>query len=194
MHRRRWRERARPSVDIRDPTLRIHLHIRGNRCTLSLDSSGDSLHRRGYRLDRTEAPLSEVVGAAIVHLSGWDGASALVDPMCGSGTLVIEAALRALRRAPGLLRERFALMRWRDFDRRLWDDVGEELRSQAIATPPCRIIGVDSSAEAVAVTRANAERAGVGDAVEIVQSTFEEYVPPPPPGTPPPTVPPRPGR
>jgi putative N6-adenine-specific DNA methylase len=167
---------ARPSVDTADPTLRIHLHVRGNLCAVSLDSSGESLHRRGYRLASTRAPLSEVLAAAIVMLCGWDGRCPLVDPMCGSGTLAIEAALVAMRRAPGLLRKRFGLMRWRDFDRRLWDRAVREAEA-AQCRPTCAITGADVSARAVAAARDNAARAGVSSIVRFVQQPFDRFSP-----------------
>src|SRR6266568_1779017 len=97
----------RPNVAVRGPDLRVNVHLLKNRCTVSLDTSGEPLDRRGYRLDRNEAPLRETLAAALVLLTGWDGSLPLVDPMCGSGTIAIEASLLAAGRAPGLLRERF---------------------------------------------------------------------------------------
>ncbi len=179
----RARHGRRPSVDTREPTLRIHLHIRNRRCTISLDSSGQSLHRRGYRLEHGKAPLSEVVAAAIVLYSGWDRASTLVDPMCGSGTVVIEAALIAMNRPPGLVREHFGFMRWRDYDPALWHRLRETAQHTQLTAPPCSIIGVDRSSKAVAHARENAERAGLGNAVRFVVGELERYTPPSPPGT-----------
>ena len=108
---------TRPSVDLKNPDLRINLHLNDNRATVYLDSSGDSLHKRGYRAAAGEAPLNEVLAAGILHLTGWDRRSAFVDFMCGSGTLPIEAALWARNIAPGTIRQKFAYMRWPDFDR-----------------------------------------------------------------------------
>jgi putative N6-adenine-specific DNA methylase len=172
----------RPSVDLTNPVLRLHLHIRHDRCTLSLDSSGESLHRRGYRQERTQAPLSEAVAAAIVLLSGWDGRTPLVDPMCGSGTLAIEAALVALRRAPGLLRHEFALMRWRDFEPALWRKVCDEARALEVSHAPAPIVAADSSPTAQEATLANTQRAGVNEAVTMRFESFERFMPPQTPG------------
>lgn len=179
----RNRHGRRPSVDTHDPTLRIHLHIRNRRCTLSLDSSGESLHRRGYRLEHGKAPLSEVIAAAIVLHSGWDRASTLIDPMCGSGTLVIEAALIAMNRPPGLIRNHFGFMRWRDFDTALWERLQTTARDRQLETPPCTMTGIDRSEKAIAHAMENAERAGIAGAVQFVVGELERYTPPPPPGT-----------
>ena len=127
----RFRERhgRRPSVDLEDPTLRIHLHVHGDECLVSLDSSGGSLHKRGYR-DRTNlAPINEVLAAGLVLLTGWDRRSTLVDPMCGSGTILIEAAMIAGKIPPGIHRTRFGFERWKGFD----PDVWQAVRAEAIA-------------------------------------------------------------
>ena len=102
----------RPDVDSRAPDLQVNVHLVRNYCTVSLDTSGASLDKRGYRLDKKEAPLRETLAAAIIELSGWDGSVPLVDPMCGSGTIPVEAALKASRRAPGLTRPGFGFQRW----------------------------------------------------------------------------------
>ena len=106
---------SRPNVNTASPDVRINIHLTKNVCTVSLDSSGDSLDRRGYRLERNEAPLRETLASAIIALTGWDGTLPLADPMCGSGTIPIEAALLAARVAPGRNRS-FGFQRWLDFD------------------------------------------------------------------------------
>ena len=124
---------TRPSVDRDDPDLRINLHVAESRVTVYLDSSGDSLHKRGYRTAAGEAPLNEVLAAGILRLAQWDERSALADFMCGSGTLVIEAALAARQIAPGTIRGRFGYMRWPAFDRALHEGVLAAARAAAAA-------------------------------------------------------------
>ncbi len=110
----------RPSVDVEEPMVGLNLHVYRDRATLSLDSSGMSLHKRGYRPIQTRAPLNEALGAALVLLTGWRGDVPFADPLCGSGTLPIEAAWIALRRPPGLTRKRFGFQGWMDYDVELW--------------------------------------------------------------------------
>ena len=107
----------RPSISVEDPDFVFNIHIAGNHCTLSLDSSGESLHKRGYRIGQTKAPLNEVLAAGMLMLAGWKGQSDFLDPMCGSGTLLIEAALIALNIPPGIFRASFAFEKWPDFDK-----------------------------------------------------------------------------
>ncbi|MGM0647169.1 MAG: THUMP domain-containing class I SAM-dependent RNA methyltransferase [Bacteroidota bacterium] len=116
----------RPSVDSINPDLRINLHIYKNHCTLSLDSSGDSLHRRGYRQDTNKAPLNEVLAAGMLKLAGFDGSQNLLDPMCGSATILIEAALMASHMPAGFYRERYGFETWMDFEPLLWKDIKNE--------------------------------------------------------------------
>ena len=113
----------RPSVRINNPDLSLNIHIAQDHCTLSLDSSGESLHRRGYRQEAVEAPLNEVLAAGMILLTGWHGECDLIDPMCGSGTIPIEAALIARNIAPGVFRKEYAFEKWGDFDRELFDKV-----------------------------------------------------------------------
>jgi len=168
-------------VDTKDPDLRVNVHLVKNRCTISLDTSGAPLDRRGYRLARTEAPLRETLAAALIELTGWDGTVPLVDPMCGSGTIPIEAALKAGRRAPGLLRQ-FGFERWSTFDRALWQRLVREARDEALATVPVPIVGSDQSAKAVATARENSERAGVAGVIQLAQRELDDFSPPPGPG------------
>lgn len=173
---------SRPSVDTRDPDLRVNVRLFRNRCTVSLDCSGVPLDRRGYRLDRHEAPLKENLAAALIELSGWDGSTPFVDPMCGTGTIAIEAALKALRIPPGLLRSGFGFQRWPGFDRRLWDRLVEEARQGVLAAPPAPVTGSDISHAAVAMAHENARRAGVAHAVTLARIPIGEIAPPPGPG------------
>jgi putative N6-adenine-specific DNA methylase len=138
-----------------------------DRCTISLDSSGEMLHRRGYRLETAKAPLRETLAAAVLMAAGWSGQAPLLDPLCGAGTLVIEGAWLARRRAPGLGRQ-YAFMQWPEFERAVWDELVAFARSvERQAVPP--IQASDRDAGAVAATRRNAERAGVVDAIELSQ-------------------------
>ncbi len=171
----------RPSVDTENPNLRIIIYISGDQCTISLDSSGESLHRRGYRLARDIAPLNEVLAAGMILRSGWKGDTPFVDPMCGSGTLPIEAGMIAARIAPGLRRESFGFMQWRDFDRAMWTRLyrkAENART-AINVP---ILGSDISEAAVKVSQNNLRRTMLGRSVVIKQGDFAELTPPPAPG------------
>lgn len=172
----------RPNVDTRDPDLRVNVHLVKNRCTVSLDSSGTPLDRRGYRLERTEAPLRETLAAALVELSGWDGGMPLADPMCGSGTILIEATLKAARRAPGLLRKGFGFQRWPGFDPSLWKRLQTEAREQALPSLSSPVVGSDRSAQALAVARQNARRAGVEEMLTLSQRDVRDFAPPPGPG------------
>ncbi len=174
---------SRPNVDSKDPDLRINVRLFRNRCTVSLDCSGAPLDRRGYRLDRHEAPLKENLAAALIELSGWDGATPLIDPMCGTGTIAIEGALKALRIPPGLLRAGFGFQRWLGFDRELWSRLVEEARQGMLAALPAPVLGSDLSHSAVAMANENARRAGVGDFISLGRSPIAELSPPPGPGT-----------
>ncbi len=113
----------RPNISVANPDIRLNMHIAEDRCTLSLDSSGESLHRRGYRQESVEAPLNEVLAAGMILMTGWEGETDFIDPMCGSGTLPIEAALIACNMAPGLFRKEFAFEKWADFDKDLFDRI-----------------------------------------------------------------------
>ncbi len=166
----------RPSIEPASPTLRVHVHIANDQCTLALDSSGESLHKRGYRLDKNEAPLNEALAAGLVLLTGWSGQSNFVDPMCGAGTIVIEAAMIAHNIAPGLKRK-FGFMTWKDFNPENW----ERAKNQALAAVrrfEYKIVGGDISQTVLRAARKNARQAGVEDKVEFVVSAFEEFVPP----------------
>jgi putative N6-adenine-specific DNA methylase len=173
----------RPDVDTRDPDLRVNVHLVKNLCTVSLDTSGTPLDRRGYRLERNEAPLRETLAAALVMLSGWDGRSPLADPMCGSGTIPIEAALRAAGLAPGILRPGFGFQRWPAFDSALWQRLVTEAREGALDSLPAQVLGCDRSARALTVARQNSGRAGVEAMITLAQRELSDFAPPAGPGT-----------
>ena len=179
-----FRERTgtRPSVDLKDPDLRINLHLNENRATVYLDSSGDSLHKRGYRAAAGEAPLNEVLAAGILRLAGWDGMRPLVDIMCGSGTLPIEAVLAARNIAPGTLRRQFGYQRWPDFNAPLHSELLADARAAALPKLDVPIVGSDLDPQAIAMARDNARRAGVLDDIRFEIAHYEAALPPGPEG------------
>lgn len=154
---------ARPNVDRRAPDVQLFVHLVKDRATVYLDYSGDSLHEHGFRKQQGIAPIKETLAAALVRYSGWDRNSPLVDPMCGSGTLLLEAGLWAARRAPGLSRSAFGFERWADFDPtavKTMQELREEAR--ALACPlELSLIGSDSDPAALEAARANAAEAGL---------------------------------
>jgi len=171
----------RPSVDVENPALRLNVHIAEERCTISLDSSADSLHKRGYRQHKTEAPLSEVLAAGMILLSGWDSEKPFVDPMCGSGTLLVEAGLIATNRAPSLLRKKYGFMNWRNFDEELWKKIRTQAESE-ICEPRSEVVGSDKSPRAVKITEENIRNAGLENAVTVKCQPFERFTRPEEPG------------
>jgi putative N6-adenine-specific DNA methylase len=166
----------RPDVDTAFPDARVNIHLVKNVCTVSLDSSGEPLDRRGYRLERTEAPLRETLAAAVIALTGWDGSIPLADLMCGSGTIPIEAALVAGKVAPGLRRS-FGFQRWLDFDARLWDRLLKEAADSIMKLPIELISGYDRDVRALKVARQNASRTGMDGQVHFFHSALEEFNP-----------------
>lgn len=161
--RQRERHGSRPDVDRNDPDLHVFVHLVRDQATVYLDHAGAPLHLRGYRLRHGEAPLKENLAAAVLRLSGFNPEHAVLDPMCGSGTLLLEAALWATRRAPGLLREAFGFERWKSFDgaeRAAMSELRNEARAAILPhSPP--IVGSDILPEALQIARENAQRAGV---------------------------------
>jgi putative N6-adenine-specific DNA methylase len=168
----------RPSVDTRDPDLSVNVHLARNRCTVSLDTSGAGLDKRGYRLDRKEAPLRETLAAAIVELSGWDGTVPLVDPMCGSGTIPIEAALKASCRPPGLTRPSFGFQRWPEFEPAVWQGLIDEARALCRGSLQAPVAGSDASAGAIRSACQNASRAGVERLIDFRVDELSRCNPP----------------
>ena len=167
----------RPSVDLSDPTLRLNVYLFNDQCTISLDSSGNSLHKRGYRLESIRAPLNEVLAAGMVLLSGWNRHSNFVDPMCGSGTIVIEAALYALNLPPNGQRKVFGFTKWKDFDLKLWQKILKEI-PQNQRSFDFEIVGADKSDRALRISEENIKRAGLEDEIKCVQASFESFLPP----------------
>jgi putative N6-adenine-specific DNA methylase len=168
----------RPSVDVEEPMVGLNLHIHRDRAVLSLDSSGESLHKRGYRPIQTKAPLNEALAAGLVLLTSWRGAAAFADPLCGSGTLPIEAAWIALRRPPGLTRRRFGFQGWMDFDVALWAELRDEARRQVRKRLEAPIVGSDLRRDAVAFARTNARAAGVGHLLHFEIKDVRDFRPP----------------
>ncbi|MBE1423700.1 putative N6-adenine-specific DNA methylase [Desulfomicrobium macestii] len=161
----------RPSVDPRDPDLWLHLHIHEDVGTISLDVSGGSMHRRGYRVQSVEAPMNETVAAAIIRMSGWDGKSPLIDPLCGSGTILCEAFMHATNLPAGLLRRKFGFNRLPDFNPRLWD---LELAAETTVELEADLRGSDIDPVAVEATRTNMSRLPGGDEVIVGRRDFFE--------------------
>jgi putative N6-adenine-specific DNA methylase len=176
--RLRREQGARPNVDKECPDIVVHAHFSGGRCVLSLDATGTSLHERGYRVRGTAAPLKETLAAAIGDLTGWDCQAPFFDPMCGSGTLVIEAAMKAMKIAPGLSRQSFAFERWPQFDGKVWQRVVDEARKQRLPVAPGAIFGADADAAAISAATENARRAGVGEVIRFRQERFEDTAAP----------------
>lgn len=169
----------RPNVSVSNPDIFINLYIAGENCTVSLDSSGEPLYKRGYRVAQTQAPMNEVLAAGLVLLSGWDCKSNFMDPMCGSGTIAIEAALFALNIAPGVFRKHFAFEDWKDFDADLFseiynDDSGErEFKHKIYASDINRVV--------IEVARKNIAAASLTKYIELQACDFMKLTPPPSP-------------
>ena len=161
----RYGEDKRPGVRLQDADVMINVHIAGDRVTLSLGSSGESLHKRGYRVAQTEAPINEVLAAGIILKSGWRGDCPLVDPMCGSGTFLIEAALIAANINPGVYRKHFSFEHWRDFDAELFDRLYNDDSNEREFE--YKIYGADISPKAVEIAQKNIRSAGVGRMIEL---------------------------
>jgi putative N6-adenine-specific DNA methylase len=172
-----FRERtgSRPNISISNPDLRLHIHIAEDDCTLCLDSSGESLHRRGYRQESVEAPLNEVLAAGIILTTGWQGDCDFIDPFCGSGTLLIEAALIARNIAPGIYRKGYAFERWNDFDADLFDRIYNECEEQEREDIHCHLYGYDIDMKAVNTARRNVAAAGLSDIITIEQQDFKDF-------------------
>ena len=172
-----WMERTnqRPNVNTENPDVRINVHIANEQVTVSLDSSGESLHKRGYRVATTEAPINEVLAAGMLLMAGWQGQSDFYDPMCGSGTIPIEAALIARNIAPGIFRKEFGFEHWPDFDADLWNDIyNDDSQERAFDH---KIYGSDASFYAIQQAAKNVKSAGVQKDVELRQIRMEEIKP-----------------
>ena len=166
------REGRRPSIRVTNPDIRLDVHINNDEVTLSLDSSGEPLYRRGWRVASTDAPINEVLAAGIIKLSGWDGQCDLVDPMCGSGTFLVEAALIARNINPGVFRTGFAFQRWDDYDAELFDAIYNDDSQEREFEH--KIYGWDIDAKAIATSRANVKAAGATRYVELERRDFAD--------------------
>lgn len=158
---------VRPNIDKEDPDLRVWVRAYKNKFHVSIDTSGEPLHERGYRKEAGEAPMKENLAAGLILLSEWDGKKAIVDPMCGSGTLLIEAALMASRIAPGTFRKRFAFQRFQGYDKESWERVIDQAMEEEIAEPDVKFFGFDVDRKVLAKAEENARRAGVDHLIEF---------------------------
>lgn len=162
---------VRPNIDLRFPDLKINIHIDKNHCTVSLDSSGESLHRRGYKTATNIAPINEVLAAGLIMLSGWDGQSDFRDPMCGSGTILIEAAMIACNIPPNLMRKEFAFERWQDWDVELFEKIESSLLSKT-RDFHFKISGFDKSPSAVRKALDNVKNAHLEEFISVKHEDF----------------------
>ena len=169
----RFRETTgtRPNVDLRFPDLKINVHIDRQRCTISLDTSGESLHRRGYKTATNIAPINEVLAAGLIIMSGWDGQTDFMDPMCGSGTILAEAAMIACNIPPNLMRKEFAFERWQDWDVDLFEKIEESLLNKTRDFHH-KILGYDKSPSAVKKAKENIKNAHLDEFITIKHEDF----------------------
>ena len=167
------REGKRPNISVANPDLRLNIHIAEDNCTLSLDSSGESLHLRGYRTATVEAPINEVLAAALIKMSGWKFDCDFIDPFCGSGTILVEAALMARNIYPGVFRQKFGFENWKDFNPELLSSIFEDDSNERIFEH--RIIGSDINLRAVEAALANAKAAGVADLITVEQREIRDF-------------------
>lgn len=164
----------RSSVDAVNPDVLIDVHIHQNRCILSLDSSGTSLHRRGYRQAMGTAPLKETLAAALLDMAEWDSSLPFLDPLCGSGTLPLEAGLKALNIAPGLFRKKFSFESFPDFDAELWQELLAEAQNSRILELKAPISGSDRDPNVLNQARGNAERCGIEDQIRFTTTELSQ--------------------
>ena len=166
----------RPNIRITNPDLQLNIHVAEYDCTLSLDSSGESLHRRGYRQETVEAPLNEVLAAGIIMLTGWKGDCDLIDPMCGSGTIPIEAALIARGISPGIFRKEYNFEKWADFDPELFQRIYEDDSQEKDFDH--HIYGYDINHNVVKIAEMNVKAAGLSKDISIEQKDFKDFTQP----------------
>ena len=161
----------RPSIETRSPDIKFHLHIDRELVTISLDSSGDALFKRGYRREQGEAPINEVLASGMLQLAGWDGKGNFLDPMCGSGTLLIEAAMIAMDLPAQLFRKRFAFQNWKNYDETLFNKI-KEFRVERIREFHGKIVGYDIDGRMLDAARTNVESAEMEDVIEVRRENF----------------------
>ena len=167
---------TRPNISVTNPDLRLHIHIADEDGTLSLDSSGESLHRRGYRQESVEAPLNEVLAAGMILMTGWKGDCDFIDPMCGSGTLLIEAALIAQNMSPGVFRKGYAFEKWPDFDEELFDMIYNDDSKEREFNH--HIYGYDIDMKCVNTARLNVRAAGLASVITVAQADINDFTQP----------------
>lgn len=161
----------RPDIERYNPDIKFHLHISNQEVTISLDSSGDPLFKRGYRKSHFEAPINEVLAAGLLNLAGWDGKGNFLDPMCGSGTMLVEAAMIALNMPPQLHRKQFGFMNWKNFDLELFNKI-KDTRINRIKDFSGKIIGYDISDKALVSAKNNIEAADLSEFIELKNQDF----------------------
>ncbi len=172
----REKQGTRPNISVSNPDIRLNIHIAEDNATLSLDSSGESLHRRGYRQEQVEAPLNEVLAAGMILMTGWKGECDFIDPMCGSGTIAIEAALIARNISPGVFRKEFAFEKWNDFDQDLFDMIYNDDSQEREFEH--HIYGYDVDMKAVNTANLNVRAAGLSKDITISQADFKDFTQP----------------
>ena len=160
----------RSTIDAKNPDVLVNVHIKQDRCILSLDSSGASLHRRGYRQAMGSAPLKETLAAALLDMAQWDASLPFLDPLCGSGTLPLEAGLKALNIAPGLFRQKFGFESFPDFDRQLWHTILTEAKNSRRQKLNAPILGSDRDADVLTQAYGNAVRCGIEHQIQFTQT------------------------
>lgn len=163
--------RQRPSVETRNPDIKLHLHIDQDLVTVSLDSSGDALYKRGYRKNQNEAPINEVLASGLLHIAGWDGKGNFLDPMCGSGTLLIEAAMIAMDLPAQIFRKKFAFQNWKNYDAELFQTI-KEFRINRVKEFSGKIIGYDLDIRALDAARENIAAAELEDVILLQKQDF----------------------
>lgn len=169
----KFKYNKRPSVDTQDPQIKLHLHIDRELVTISLDSSGDPLFKRGYRKEQGEAPLNEVLASGMLQLAGWDGKGNFLDPMCGSGTLLIEAAMIAMDLPAQTFRRRFGFQNWLNYDEELFKTI-KEVRLNRVREFTGKILGYDIDSDMLHAARVNIESAEMEDIIEVKHQDFFE--------------------
>ena len=167
----------RPNVEVREPDIKIHLFLERNSFSLYIDASGKPLYQRGFRVGSVDAPIKENLAAGIIKLSGWEPGQAFLDPMCGSGTFLLEAALIATNQAPGLKRD-FGFMAWKNFDKVLFNDIKKSYQNAIIHKDFLRIYGSDKDLRAIRVSKKNLVLAGFEDCIQLACKQFNEIKPP----------------
>lgn len=167
----RKKEHKRPNVDVRHPDVLFHVHIHENTCTVSLDSSGESLHRRGYRSETNIAPINEVLAAGLVMMSGYTGSVHFLDPMCGSGTILIEAAMIACNIPAGIHRSEFGFEKWKNFDRDLFELIHASLLKR-VRNASHQIIGFDKAPSAIRKAVENIKNASLEEFIRVERKNF----------------------